>query len=60
MKFTATVTFTAANGKPAQRQFAVWEHLDGPAYEAALRMGSAVAGSVGGFGVHVAGLKPWA
>ena len=60
MKFTATVQFTSVNGKTAQRQFAVWENLDGPAYEAALRMGIAAANQVGGHGVHVVNLKQWA
>ncbi len=60
MKFTATVQFTSVNGKTAKRQFAVWEHLDGPVCEAAFRMGIAAANQVGGYGVHVVNLKQWA
>ncbi|QIN96670.1 hypothetical protein [Synechococcus phage S-N03] len=59
MRYTATVTFTAKNGKQGRRQFMVDTAVDGNAVEYAYRAGMAAAAAVGGYGVHVVGLRAW-
>jgi hypothetical protein len=54
MTYTATITFTAANGKEGRRQFMVTNPAD------ILKAGIHLASSVGGNNVKVVGWKAWA
>ena len=59
MRYTATVTFTARNGKIAKRQFMIDTEIDGNAVEYAYRAGIHAASVVGGYGVHLDNLRAW-